>query len=959
MKGKLIMNKLKFKNILHITISLSFALCFLFAAQITIYASNAYVLYEKTAIYPISKDTNYKTYQQVTDAGLRDIFVVSIPVKDPNIVISSVESAEEYGKKATTSDMLSSAGAIAGVNGDFFGMTGSYSAPFGPVVRDGTIISINERLNAEKNEFASFYIDENNNPFILYLKPSIQFFNNGTVNIDVATINKITDMRVNTYIDASAFENTASLDDRFDDLVKIMVKDNVITYISGVGETLDVPELGTGYLIVVPKDPWEEVKEKFGVGDTTSVVINSTGIDFNKIEQSIGGATKFLTNGEVTIENDSVASGRQPRTAVGISGDGTRIILMVVDGRSHSIGATTEEMAYLMLREGASNAMHLDGGGSTTMAVQTLYDDELSVVNTTSDGAERKVMNALGVFNKSEVQEVKSLEIIPETEATFIGTPVTFKAFTLDEYFNRTPMSVEELHFSVNDVNGVWEDGLFYPSTTGKLTFYASNENLQAKSTVNVMNLSNIESAHSHIYGTVGKGTPIQLLGKSIDGYAGPLHHSAITYEVVPNEIGYVENGEFIGTQIGSGYIKCSFGDVNTHIGVTTMYHSIVISEFNANPINSVILQDTYPNDVPGSVSLVSNAPGERTAIKLSYDFDTRDVTQASYVVFDPPLALNGEVISLKSTVYGDNSNTWLRGKLLDGNGEIIYIDFAKEVDFEGYKDLEATLPSGTVYPVTLERIYIVSSANTPPINGTIYIDNLLTTVKVNSEKVTIPTSTPYNDYMVADLTTTGDVNTFDVVIAPSTLFPGYKLEEDINPPYDYSTIKTNIVNKMSRNSFLEIFAGETDISLDKMVTWSSDYRIDKYNENLAVVQMYAGNGGFIKSNASQWNKFQFDIAESECQHVLIIMDKNPFNFNYDEEFELFHDVLHDFKEQGKTVTVVSTDGTSTKIVPREGVRYINLGDLYKSDLTTNDGSKLLRIRYSETEMKYQLENIL
>ena len=66
-----------------------------------------------------------------------------------------------------------------------------------------------------------------------------------------------------------------------------------------------------------------------------------------------------------------ITSGRQPRTAFGVSQDGTKAIIMVVDGRGDSIGATHQEMADLMRTYGAYDAMHLDGGGSSTMAVKT------------------------------------------------------------------------------------------------------------------------------------------------------------------------------------------------------------------------------------------------------------------------------------------------------------------------------------------------------------------------------------------------------------------------------------------------------------------------------------------------------------------------------------------------------------------------------------------------------------
>ncbi|HEY5798943.1 MAG TPA: phosphodiester glycosidase family protein, partial [Burkholderiaceae bacterium] len=61
---------------------------------------------------------------------------------------------------------------------------------------------------------------------------------------------------------------------------------------------------------------------------------------------------------------------RNPRTAAGVRADGT-ILLVAVDGHRHaaSVGLTIEETRQLMGYLGARDAINLDGGGSTTMAV--------------------------------------------------------------------------------------------------------------------------------------------------------------------------------------------------------------------------------------------------------------------------------------------------------------------------------------------------------------------------------------------------------------------------------------------------------------------------------------------------------------------------------------------------------------------------------------------------------------
>jgi exopolysaccharide biosynthesis protein len=118
----------------------------------------------------------------------------------------------------------------------------------------------------------------------------------------------------------------------------------------------------------------------------------------------IGGWPQILRGGASVAGDAATLEGtisrnaeiRHPRTAVGFSRDGRTLYLLTVDGRSeNSGGATLAELARLMRRLGAWEAMNFDGGGSTTMVVGD------SVVNVPSDTTgERAVGNALLVVRK-------------------------------------------------------------------------------------------------------------------------------------------------------------------------------------------------------------------------------------------------------------------------------------------------------------------------------------------------------------------------------------------------------------------------------------------------------------------------------------------------------------------------------------------------------------------------------
>jgi exopolysaccharide biosynthesis protein len=96
--------------------------------------------------------------------------------------------------------------------------------------------------------------------------------------------------------------------------------------------------------------------------------------------------------------SDGFTRSPHPRTAVGLSGDGRYLFLVVVDGRKEEgRGVTLAQLAAFMQEElGACRAINLDGGGSSTMVI----DGE--VASNPSGGEEKWVGNHLGVVLKKD-----------------------------------------------------------------------------------------------------------------------------------------------------------------------------------------------------------------------------------------------------------------------------------------------------------------------------------------------------------------------------------------------------------------------------------------------------------------------------------------------------------------------------------------------------------------------------
>jgi hypothetical protein len=96
-----------------------------------------------------------------------------------------------------------------------------------------------------------------------------------------------------------------------------------------------------------------------------------------KMKTAVGGGPVLLQNGEVLITNNQelkftgkAINDKHPRTAMGYTGDG-KLIFLVIEGRfpNKAEGATLTQVANMLKDIGCVEGLNLDGGGSSCLLI--------------------------------------------------------------------------------------------------------------------------------------------------------------------------------------------------------------------------------------------------------------------------------------------------------------------------------------------------------------------------------------------------------------------------------------------------------------------------------------------------------------------------------------------------------------------------------------------------------------
>ncbi|MFG3701392.1 phosphodiester glycosidase family protein [Micromonospora sp. NPDC047620] len=310
----------------------------------------------------------------------------------------------DLGQVEKTSDLVRASGALAGVNASFFTFTASRLHPGDPVglgLFGGQLLSEPTRDAAEVN----FVVDANSNRALtgkLTWSGSVrnrqteaslplEFINHPpVVPAGCATLTDQTQCTLPGDVAEFSPEFAAATPSGAGVEVVLDRLGCVVRTSTTRGTTLTAGQTSlqaTGRDTVALLDVVEQ-----GCVSTTSTLTDQDGEELPVRPGLFGvnGRYPLTADGQIVVPAGSGSFfARNPRTIAGTTRDG-KIVLATIDGRqTTSVGTTMDETAAVAQALGMFDAVNLDGGGSTAMAV------EGALVNRPSGSTERAVGDAL------------------------------------------------------------------------------------------------------------------------------------------------------------------------------------------------------------------------------------------------------------------------------------------------------------------------------------------------------------------------------------------------------------------------------------------------------------------------------------------------------------------------------------------------------------------------------------
>jgi exopolysaccharide biosynthesis protein len=654
--------------------------------------------------------------------------------------------ADKVSDTRTVSQAAQAQRAVAAVNGDYFDITETYAAE-GPEIQHG---ELRKGLN-RSSTVAAVGVDGIARLADLVLEGTVTVagvqrplaaLNSASVPADgIAAFTSLWGSGLRTLIQDSG------------PYTELVVTNGTVTAVNGQITTAPVPADG---LILLGRGAAANQLAAARPGDAVSVAFQPRSDSPAPLRMALGSGAVLVRSGQaIDFPPDVGNDASKPRTAIGWPAGGRRLLLVTVDGSANfSPGLSFDEMAKLMVRLGAAEAVMLDGGGSSELVARHPGDAAVSIVNTPSDGNERLIPNAVGLFSRDGSGTVRGLNVRPRADRVVPGLTVDVAAVGYDETYGPASPGRHPVSWTADPGSlGKVRDGVFHAKQPGAGTLRAHSGSAEGRHELRVVGeLHRLAFTARALTMDPGATTTVALVGYDADGFDAPVAPRDVTldydHDVIDVTSGSDGSLSVAGRPEAGGKataITATVAGVSARLPVTVGLIDVPLTEFEAGPGWTVAVARATASLATVDASDRPGASADNHALQLTYDFTGQSSTSAAYAVASPsPITLPAGAKKLALWVYGDGRQHWLRAMVYSQGTTNVPFTFADTVDWTGWRRVVGDIPAGFSQPIELRRIYIVETSQSKKDSGQLRFDGLTAQVGQEPEAPAAPQPDPY-----------------------------------------------------------------------------------------------------------------------------------------------------------------------------------------------------------------------
>lgn len=770
--------------------------------------------------------------------------VIQVDLTNPYVHLDVMTGKEgQVTTRQSVQGMARETGAVAGVNGDFFSTSGQGVA-LGGAVSQGTIVTSPSQLTG----MYAFAVRNDGTPFIDRFEFQGSVLTDNGLTFPLSGINQEAYMTEpdktyshanKMYIYTSAWKSEDRPKDSSTTPTEVLVQGDVVQQIS-IKAAIPGQVPSDGYILRAHGAAADFVAANLYVGQRldTSYRLRSvaSGQELNPtdLKMMIGGHTLLVDQGKPSAFTRSITSisgsSAVARTAVGYSKDGKYAYLIAAEKNSNSSGMTLAELQKFMAAIGVWKGLNLDGGGSTTMVDRPLAENEATLTFTTSngDGSQRAVANGLGVYTTAPQGTLKGLKV-SGASSILIGQTAAYTLKGYDNYYNPVETSGIQATWKADNGNVNWTGEGFKGVKAGTSQVTAISGDAKASMAVTVVggkDLASLSSTTTYAPLEAGTSVSVPMTAKLKNGRTVEVPAESLTWEFKGMKAS-VSDGILTVQSVNEGakvaYATAKYdGFSATPIVLSTSAEQIWENfESTAYPVSFKGL----PAEATGTASIVQGT-GERQnskVLKLDYDLTNGVGNKFAYAELN---GTAGKSIPDGSTamsvdVMGDSSLNWLRAEFANPDGNAVYVDLAKPLNFSGWKTLTVDLTSAGLKPsAKLKRLYLVNleeGQDERALTGSVSFDNIKFTSPVMEGDTGQPSAKVVMTVGQKSLTVNGKKQSIDVapLLKNDTTYVPIKYVLDSFGGQSEWNSTAKKITVMSGSTLLELTVGKKEFTLN------------------------------------------------------------------------------------------------------------------------------------------------